>query len=78
MGIHKRPEHVARNPFGTLPVLSRDGNYIRESRAIIDYLEDAFPDETLFSPDMQIRAMQRDMEHGRASGRMSRRLGACL
>lgn len=62
-GIHKRPEHVARNPFGTLPVLeTRDGNYIRESRAIIDYLEDAFPDETLFSPDMQIRAMQRDME----------------
>lgn len=62
-GIHKMPEHVSRNPFGTLPVLeTRDGTYIRESRAIIDYLEDAFPDKKLFSSDMQMRAMQRDME----------------
>lgn len=48
-GLHKAPEHLARNPFGALPVLALDGGvYIRESRAIIDYLEDAFP-ETRYS-----------------------------
>ena len=62
-GIHKMPEHLARNPFGALPVLETDGGiYIRESRAIIDYLEDAFPERTLFSADINERAMQRDME----------------
>ena len=62
-GIHKMPEHLARNPFGALPVLETDeGNYIRESRAIIDYLEDAFPEQKLFSANINERAMQRDME----------------
>lgn len=60
---HKTPEHLARNPFGTLPVLETDdGLTIKESRAIIDYLEDAFPDKALFSEDINERAMQRDME----------------
>lgn len=62
-GMHKTPEHLSRNPFGTLPVLELDnGSFIRESRAIIDYLEDAFPDNRLFSGDMMERAQQRDME----------------
>ena len=60
---HKTQEHLARNPFGSLPVLELDnGRHICESRAIIDYLEDAFPEQTLFSTDMTERAMQRDME----------------
>ena len=62
-GIHKQAEHLARNPFGALPVLELDnGDYIRESRAIIDYLEDAYPDAPLFSSDINLRAQQRDME----------------
>jgi len=62
-GVHKAPEHLARNPFGTLPVLELDnGDVIRESRAIIDYLEDVFPDHRLFSDETNLRAMQRDME----------------
>lgn len=62
-GLHKAPEHLARNPFGALPVLALDGGvYIRESRAIIDYLEDAFPENPLFSTDLSLRAQQRDME----------------
>ncbi|MCH1568430.1 MAG: glutathione S-transferase family protein [Alphaproteobacteria bacterium] len=62
-GKHKTPEHLARNPFGSLPVLEIDeGQYICESRAIIDYLEDAFRDHPLFSADLKKRARQRDME----------------
>jgi len=62
-GVHKAPDHLARNPFGSLPVLELpDGQFIRESRAIIDYLEDAFPENRLFSNDMAKRALERDME----------------
>ena len=44
-GRHKEPEHLARNPFGTVPALELDdGTYLVESLAIIQYLEQKFPD----------------------------------
>lgn len=62
-GRHREPEHLARNPFGTLPVLQLDDStHIRESRVIIDYLEDIFPDHRLFSDNPVQRAMERDLE----------------
>ena len=40
-GRHKEPEHIARNPFGTVPALELDdGTFLVESLAIIQYLED--------------------------------------
>jgi len=36
----RKPEMLAKNPMGTIPFLELDdGNIIRESRAIIEYLE---------------------------------------
>ena len=62
-GRHKEPEHLARNPFGTLPVLEfEDGAYLIESLAIIEYLEERFPDGALRAPDVARRARNRDME----------------
>ncbi len=62
-GRHKEPEHLARNPFGTLPVLeTQSGRFIVESRVIIDYLEDLFPDQRLFNADPERRAHERDLE----------------
>jgi glutathione S-transferase len=62
-GHHRAPEHLARNPFGTLPVLELDdGTFIRESLAIIEYLEDRFPEGSLLGDDMQGRAQARDVE----------------
>ncbi len=62
-GKHKAPEHLARNPFGTLPVLEwTDNQFILESRVIIDFLEDTFPTHRLFSTDPIVRAQQRDIE----------------
>lgn len=62
-GRQREPEHLARNPFGTLPVLELDdGLYIRESLAIIDYLESRFPDGALGSQDPEARAKARDLE----------------
>ena len=62
-GRHREPEHLARNPFGTLPVLELDdGTFIVESLPIVEYLEDAFPDGALRPADPAARARARDLE----------------
>jgi glutathione S-transferase len=38
-GEHKRPAHVARHPFGKVPVLDHDGFVLYETRAITAYLD---------------------------------------
>ena len=62
-GHHREAEHLARNPFGTLPVLELDdGSFIRESLAIIEYLEDRFPEGSLMGDEVQARGQARDVE----------------
>ena len=62
-GRHKEPEHLARNPFGTLPVLELDdGTYIRESLPIIEYFEDKYPDGALRADTPEAIAVARDIE----------------
>jgi len=62
-GRHKEPEHLARNPFGTVPTLELDdGSYLVESLAIIEYLEDKFPDGALLAGSPERRGRARDVE----------------
>ena len=62
-GRHKEPEHLARNPFGTVPTLElHDGTFIVESLAIIEYLEDKFPDAALLTATPENRGHARDVE----------------
>ena len=62
-GRQREPEHLARNPFGTLPVLELDdGSYFVESLAIIAYLEDRFPDGALLDGSPEARGRARDVE----------------
>ena len=62
-GRQKEPEHIARNPFGALPVLEKDdGTYLIESLTIIDYLEEAFPNGALVSGDADSRANAKQLE----------------
>jgi len=62
-GRQREPEHLARNPFGTLPVLELDvGSYLIESLAIIHYLEEQFPAGALLGDDPLERARARDLE----------------
>lgn len=42
-GEHKQPPHLARHPFGLIPVLDDDGFVVYESRAIVRYLEVRLP-----------------------------------
>ena len=48
-GEQFRPEFLAINPKGVVPVLVDDGNVITESTVICEYLEEAFPDPPLLS-----------------------------
>lgn len=62
-GKHREPEHLARNPFGTLPVLELDdGSHVVESLAIIEYLEDGFADGALLDREPVARGRSRDVE----------------
>ena len=62
-GRHKEPEHLARNPFGTVPALGLDdGTYLVESLAMIDFLEDKFPNNTMYQGTPEEKGKARDME----------------
>ena len=62
-GEHRRPEHLARNPFGRLPVLELDdGRHLLESLAIIEYLEDLHPSPPMIGREPLERARVRELE----------------
>lgn len=55
-GEPRQPEHLARHPFGKVPVMDIDGLRIRETDAIVRYLEDAHPLPPLIPSDPKDRA----------------------
>lgn len=62
-GQQNMPEHLARNRFGTIPVLELDdGRFLIESLGIIAFLEDLFPEGNLLGPDAVEAALARDFE----------------
>ena len=62
-GENRLTEHRARNPFASLPVLELDdGSTIVESLAIIDYLEELYPDPPMWGLAPRERARARELE----------------
>jgi len=62
-GEQREPVHLARNPFGRLPVLELDdGSYLLESLAIIEYLEECYPDPPMLGRTALERARVRELE----------------
>ncbi len=55
-GEPKRPEHLARHPFGKVPVLDHDGLRILETSAIVRYLDDVLPGKSLIPGNAADRA----------------------
>ncbi|UJR81690.1 glutathione S-transferase family protein [Sandaracinus amylolyticus] len=49
----KSSEHLARQPFGVVPVLDHDGFEMYESRAIVRYLDRALPGVSLTPSDLR-------------------------
>jgi glutathione S-transferase len=58
-GEHKTPEHLARSPHGKVPALEDDGVTLYESSAIVEYLEERFPEPPLLPADPAGRARVR-------------------
>lgn len=62
-GEQHQPDHLARNPFGKLPVLELpDGSFLLESLAIIEYLEECYPDPPMIGRVPEERARVREIE----------------
>jgi len=58
-GAHRGPEFRRLNPFGQVPVLEDDALVICESVAILEYLEERFPEPRLLPTDTAARAITR-------------------
>ncbi len=55
-GEPKQAEHLARHPFGKVPVLDHDGMRILETSAIVRYLNDILPGPSLVPASATDRA----------------------
>lgn len=61
-GDHKKPEYEKLNPNGEIPTIVDDGMVIYESTAIIEYLNDEYPEPPLLPEDSFGRAQARMIE----------------
>ncbi|MFN3231386.1 MAG: glutathione S-transferase family protein [Alphaproteobacteria bacterium] len=53
----RRPEFLALNPAGTVPVfIDEDGTRVADSQPICEYLEDCWPDRPLIGREPSVRA----------------------
>lgn len=59
-GEHLKPDYKAINPQCRVPALRlNNGRVLTQSPAIIEYLEERYPDHPLLSADLEVRATQR-------------------
>ena len=55
-GEQKSKDFLAMNPNGRVPVLDDAGFYLTESHAIMQYLADKTPGQTLYPAELRARA----------------------
>lgn len=60
-GETRTPEHLARHPFGKVPVLDIDGMRLRETEAICRYLDDRTPQPSVVPADIKDRALMTEI-----------------
>ncbi|MBV8454728.1 MAG: glutathione S-transferase N-terminal domain-containing protein [Deltaproteobacteria bacterium] len=61
-GENRQTEHLFRNPAGTVPVLEiSPGIYVRQSTAILEYLEEVYPRPNMIGETPEARASTRDL-----------------
>jgi len=57
----QQDEYLAKSPMGKVPYLDVDGQLLRESEVILEYLEDAYPQQPLLPKDPLQRARVREL-----------------
>lgn len=55
-GQHRKPEFLAKNPQGLLPVWEEGDWALNQSLAIMEYLDEAYPDTPLIPKDIKARS----------------------
>ena len=58
-GDLKKPDYIAMNPHGKVPVVTDNGTSLYESQAILEYLEERYPQKPLLPADPAARAAVR-------------------
>jgi maleylacetoacetate isomerase/maleylpyruvate isomerase len=66
-GGQQEPMFVARNPFGSVPMLEADGRDRAQSMAVIEWLEEAYPEPALLPGNIEDRYTVRELAYAIAT-----------
>lgn len=66
-GENKAPEFTARNPFGSLPMLEADGRDRAQSMALLEWLDEVYPDPAFLPRDIEARYTVRELAYAIAT-----------
>lgn len=63
----KDAAYTARNPFGSVPMLEADGRDRAQSMALLEWLDEAYPEPPLLPADKEDRYTVRELAYGIAT-----------
>ena len=66
-GANADPAFTQRNPFGSLPMLEADGRDRAQSMALLEWLDEAYPDPAFLPRDIEARYTIRELAYGIAT-----------
>lgn len=64
---NKDPAFTARNPFGSLPLLEADGRDRAQSMALLEWLDEAYPQAPFLPEDIEARYTVRELAYAIAT-----------
>lgn len=64
---NKDPAFTQRNPFGSLPMLEADGRDRAQSMALLEWLDEAYPDPAFLPGNIEARYTVRELAYGIAT-----------
>ncbi len=66
-GEQKGTDFISRNPFGSVPMLEAKGRDRAQSMALLEWLDEAYPDKPLLPQDMEQRYTARELVYAIAT-----------
>ena len=62
-GSYQTTEYQQTVPAGSVPAIQLENYVLHDSQAIVEFLEETYPDPSVWSADPQLRAKQRSLVH---------------